>query len=94
MLTKDIYILNLSKKDNGSYYGGHLASSYYSQLLQSMGAYDFEEQHKGIKDFLESKGFTVSKSGHKKGHQYAITKDGVYLSSNGFTQNIKGEIKA
>lgn len=36
------------------------------------------------KKYLESKGFTVIENGDKGTHGYALTSEGIYLSTNGF----------
>lgn len=44
--------------------------------------HDLDGKH--AREYLESKGFTVVRNGDADTHGYALTSEGVYLSTNGY----------
>lgn len=70
----------ISAAKEASYLKGALEQAY----LRHLGKYSFDDTHNGIAEFLKQQGFEVAGAGSKSGHHYAVTKDNIYLSSNGY----------
>jgi poly-D-alanine transfer protein DltD len=63
-----------------SFLRGAVEQAYFKHLDK----YSFHDTHNGIAEFLKQQGFEVAGAGTKSSHHYAVTKDNIYLSSNGY----------